>query len=235
LIERNTARAEIPVPDPDMAILVFGNVYDTRKVLTSTLPVEATPRALGIEKATGRPITNGCPRGRFESEDTIILRGTAQSFGRDDNTTAHSGKQSIALDPPKEDAKPKRARSEVRVMLFNVYERDHRLYAWLRAERAMTVDLRVRALPPANWNSPAVQALLTKMPLAAGIPSKGDIPVFSLAAKLGPEWKEFALDVRFTGVAIEGYELHVDRRPGENSIYWIDDVRFETQWQAAGE
>ena len=234
-IEGQTARAEIPVPNPDLPMLVFGNIHDGNQVLVSTDPIEVTPRALGVEKTAGRPVTNGCPRGRFEKEDTTILKGTAQGFGRVDRTTAHSGKQSIALDPPGEGKKRRRGRSEARVMLYNVYERDHRLWVWLKAERPMTVQVSVRGLPPANWDSPAVRAILATMPGAAKPPRKEDLPVFNLSAALGPEWKEFTLDVPFTGVAIEGYELNIDREPGADSVYWVDDVRFETQWERGGE
>ena len=68
------------------------------------------------------------------------------------------------------------------------------------------------------------------IPDAAVIPEKSDIPAFSLVAELESNWKEFEIDVPFTGVAVEGYELNVDRRPGDDGTYWIDDVRFETQW-----
>jgi len=225
-----TARAEIPVPEPDLPMLVFGNVWDEREVLTSTDPVEATPRALGIDAPTGRPVTAGCPRGALEPEDTRILQGTAQGFGRPDNTTAHSGRQSVALDPPDRSKKPRRG-SEVQMMLFNVYERDHRLSGWLKSEKPMMVDIRVRGQFPANWDTPAVKAILATMPAAAAVPAKDALPTFTVTAELGPEWKEFTVDCPFTGVAVEGYTLTVDRRPGETSVYWIDDVRFETQWR----
>ena len=229
-IEGQTARAEIPVPDPDLPLFVFGNVYDRNDVLVSTDPVDVIPRAKGITMATDKPVTDGCPRGRFEPEAVAILQGTAQGFGRADPAFAHSGRQSIALDPPTEGAKRKRGRSEVQLQLFNVYERDHRLRVWLRAERPMTVDIEVRGVPPAHWHTPAVRALLAEQPGAAAIPDPADAPVFRQAAALDPEWREFMLDVPFTGVAVEGYELRIDRRPGGTATYWIDDVRFETQW-----
>lgn len=116
------------------------------------------------------------------------------------------------------------------MMLFNVYERNHRLRVWLRAQRPMTVDIKVRGLPPAHWDSAAVRAILATIPDAAAIPEKADIPTFNLAAELSSDWKEFTIDVPFTGVAVEGYELKVDRRPGDDTTYWIDDVRFETHW-----
>ena len=232
-IEGQTARTEIPVPDPDLPMIVFGNVFDGNDVRISTDPVEATPGGLGITKKTGQPVTNGCPRGRFEPEDTFILKGTAQAFGRVDDTTAHSGRQSIALDPPA--GGKKRRGSEVHLKLFNVYERDHRLSLWLKAERTMTVDVRVRGIFPANWNTPAVRAILATMSGAADAPDEDELPVFSRAAELGPEWKQFTVDVPHTGVAVEGYELTADRRTGEKGVYWIDDVRFWTQWAGDGE
>lgn len=230
VIEGQTAHAEIPVPDPDFPMLVFGNVYDEKGVLTSTDPIEATPRALGIERPTGRPVTDGCPRGRFEPEDMSILVGIAQGFGRVDGLVSHSGIQSIALDASVEGVKSTRRGSEARIRLFNVYERNHRLRVWLRAQQPMTVDIRVQGLPPEHWDSAAVRAILGTIPDAAVIPEKSDIPAFSLVAELESNWKEFEIDVPFTGVAVEGYELNVDRRPGDDGTYWIDDVRFETQW-----
>ncbi len=232
-IDGQRARAEIPIPDPDLPILVFGNLYDVNDVLVSTDPVEATPRAMGIAAATGFPVTNGSPRGAFEPEDTHILAGTAQAFGRVDPSTAHSGSQSIAIDPPAEGAKPKTGRPEARLILFNVYERDHRLRLWLKAERPMTVNIAVRAQAPTHWDAPAVKAILASMPDASPIPAAESIPAFTLAAELSAEWREFTVDVPYTGVAVEGYELHVDRAPGEAGTYWIDDVSFEALWHGA--
>lgn len=81
-IEGNAARAEIPVPDPDLTVLVFGNVFDENDVRISTNPVEATPRGLGIEKPTARPVTDGCPRGRFEPGKKASTGSTTFDFGR---------------------------------------------------------------------------------------------------------------------------------------------------------
>ncbi len=217
------------MPEPDLPMLVFGNVWDENQVLVSTLPVEAVPTELGIAAATAFPVTEGCPRGRFEAADTSILEGTAQGFGRVDDTVAHSGKQSIAIDPP--EVVKNRRRDTVRLMLYNVYERDHRLQVWLRADRPMTVDIAVKGVYPANWDTPAMRAILAAMPEAAPIPEKDAMPAFSLAAALTTDWQQFTVDVPHTGVAVEGYELTVARRAGDPGTYWIDDVSFETRWK----
>ena len=225
-IEKDAARAEIPVPEPNLEVYVFGNIFDDHEVLVSTVPVAVVPSAKGISQPSGKVVLNGCPYGDFEPEDATYLERSGTPFGQVDKTQAHTGKQSARLDAPKPPAKP----APASLKLLNVPERGHRLSLWLKADKSTTMEVEVDGVAPGNWNTPAAKAILATMPAAWKAPT-GPPPSFKQQCNVGAEWKEFTLDCPYDGRAVEGYELKVVQTGEAAPTCWIDTVRFEPVWK----
>jgi len=229
-VDGNAASAEIPIPEPGLQLLAFGNVIDDRGVLISTVPVKATPAELGATKPTGKPTLNACPFGGFEPDDIVFASrmGWGALARMADQGEKHGGQQSIRIAARKT---PKKGNPrKVNMQLYNVYERGHRLNVWLKADKPTRVELLVKGLGPANWTSAAVKAILATMPDAAKLPEGAKLPSYSLEAEVATEWQEFTLDCPFDGVPVEGYDLVISVLSDEATC-WVDDVKFTPQWK----
>ena len=226
-IDLNTAKAEIPVPDPGMDIYVFGNILDSKGVLISTLPITATPSELGIKKRTGRPDMNCYPFGDFEEDDAKYLKSNAIAFGKPDTSEKKSGEQSIRMEPPK---KQGGRHPKALMKLLNLYESDHKLTVWLKASEKTTVNVAVRGVPPQNWNMPAVKAIVDSMKNMPEWSPEQAAPSFTSAVTVGRKWKKYSIDCPFTGTPVEGYDLQIQQAKDGTATWWIDDVVFSPIW-----
>lgn len=218
-LDGNAAWAEIPVPEADLEVYAFGNLYDDRDVLVSTDPVSVVPSAKGIARPTARPALNTFPYGDFEADDLAAMKDRGIAFGMGDTGQAHSGAQSVRFE------------KQARLKLLFVPDHGHRLSLWLRSAKPLT--LTVQITPGVVAHAPAVKALLAAVP---GADASGDpSPPFTLQAETGPEWKPFTLDCPFAGKPANGYELLLipPKAPrGEPPpAYWVDTLRFEPQWK----
>ena len=227
-----SAYAEIPVPEPGLELLAYGNFFDDNDVLISTLPVTVTPGKLGITAPTGRPAANGCPWGDFDGEAQTIFGRFGYSFGVFDTAEKQAGAKSLRAEPS---AKPDGKRPPIVLKLHNVYERDHVLTLWVKADRAAQLDVRVEALLPANWQHPAPRILLADVKGAAHLPPDAKPPVFTCKAAVTKVWQELRIDCPFTGIPVEGYNLRISFTDGDTATYWIDSIAFSAQWQATTE
>lgn len=229
-IDGNAASAEIPVPEPGLQLFAFGNVVDDRGVLISTVPVKVTPAELGIAKSTGKPALNACPFGDFEPEDIVFASrmGWGALPKMADPAEKHHGQQCVRIAARK--APKKGNPRKVSMPLYNAYEQSHRLSVWLKTDRPTKVDLLVKGLPPANWTSKAVKAILATMPDAAKLPEGAKFPSYSREAQVATEWRELTLDCPFDGVPVEGYDLVISV-PDDEATVWLDDVKFTPQWK----
>ena len=223
-----SAFAEIPIPEPGLEFLAYGNLVDENDVLISTVPVTVAPAKLGITAATGPPAANGCPWGDFEGEVETIFRRLGYSFGVFDTSEKQAGAKSLRAEPP---AEPGEKRRPIVLKLHNVYERDHVLTLWVKADRAAQLEVRVEALLPANWQQPAPRILLAEVKGAAHLPADAQPPVFAARAPVTTVWKELRVDCPFTGVPVEGYDLRISCADRDPATYWIDSIAFTPQWQ----
>lgn len=227
-IDGQSASAEIPVPEADLPLLVYGNILDGSNVTISTLPVEIVPSKLGIRKPSGDGVLNTCPFGALEAEDTAHLEGEALPFGAPDTRERHGGQQSVVIAKPK---KPNTA-PKATLRLLHVPERDHRLSLWLKASTPVTARVCVQTLAPQNWKSAAVQALLKTIPGSLPSPPAGAEPAsYTRDADATAVWKEFTVDCPWDGFATEGYSLTVSLPKDSDVELWVDDVRFAPVWR----
>jgi dienelactone hydrolase len=216
---KESARAEIPVPEPGLEVYAFGNLYDEHDVLVSTEPVSVLPSEKGITAATAKPVINTFPHGGFEADDLSALKSLGISFGVGDPGQAQSGTQSVRFE------------KQARLKLLFVPDHAHRLSLWLKAEKPIT--LTVQVTPGVVAQAPAIKAIASALP---GADASGEKPLpFTLNAQAGPDWKEIVLDCPFSGKPVNGYELTITpprQAKGESpSRYWVDTLRFEPQWR----
>jgi dienelactone hydrolase len=223
-----TARAEIPVPEKGLSAVVYGNVFDTEKMVTSTVPMSVDPSALGIEKATGKPMLNGYPIGAFSDEDWSHLVRTGISFGKPDRDVHHSEPQSIRMAP----SAPKQPHPTALMKLLNVPEHDHQLSLWLRSDGPAEIQIEVKATPPAHWGRPVVDAVRKNLDNnALPAPTKDSIPLYKMTVSCNSKWQQFQLKCPDSEAPIEGYNLSVMQSPKTRKAYWIDDVAFRPVWK----
>jgi hypothetical protein len=227
VLDGQTATAEIPVPNPDLEMYIFGNIHDENDVIVSTLPMQVLPRQLGIQAATSRPELNGYPRGNFEPPDIAHLKSLAIAFGTADPREKHAGAQSIRIDPDDSSGKPQ---PPVHMKLLNVYERDHSLSFWLKADKATSLTAEVTGVPPQNWQLPGAAAARS---MIRGTPEwnpEMPLPVYRRELEIGTEWQSYEINCPASATPIEGYNFTVRQVAGGTARYWLDDVRFTPEW-----
>lgn len=232
-IEGGRARAEVPVAEPDIEMLVFPNMFDANEVLTSGNPIVVRAGDFGVTRpAQEAPEPNGCPWGDFE-EDAVyhfVRYSMMPKLGEIDAQVFHGGKQSLRVAP---DAEFRQAGKPLRLKLFNVYARSHTLRLWLKTDRQASATIRVKGVLPRNWSRPAVQAILTTMPRSLKAADVGDAPVFESTVSCGEEWASYDLACPFTGRPVEGYNLEIQFPEDSETTYWLDDITFTPVWQVA--
>ena len=226
-ISGSTASAEIPVPETGLPAVVYGNVFDTEGMTTSTDPIAIEPSKLGVRSTTGKPALNGYPLGAFSEQDWTHLVRTGISFGKPDKDVHHSAPQSILMKPA-----AKGRHRAAKMKLLNVPDHDHHLTLWLRSDGPAEIQIEVIAAPPAHWGKPVVDAIRKSLDNnARPAPAKDRIPRFKMTASCNNNWQQFQLKCPDTGTPIEGYTLMVQQSPETRANYWIDDVAFRPIWK----
>ena len=210
-----TASAMIPILDPTRPILVYGNVTDARGVVTSTRPRLLVP-PYPADSPTGAGHWNGCPWGAMEPEDIEMLTALAQPPGAADDTNAYRGAGSCRVD-----ALPERGKSPM-VKLFHVPHLAHELTLALRSDPPAKIRVTVEALPPANWQTPAVRAVMKHQPPGLDAPT----PAAETTVEANTTWQEVTVQVPAPSVAIEGYNLRLQLTEAGNTTFWYDAVEF---------
>ncbi len=220
-VSGNVARAAIPVPDPGLEILAYGNTVDEGGVTISTMPVAVMPSKSGILKPAGGFVINAYPLGGFEAADTDFLGRLGELPGTAATNVFREGRQSLRF---------ANLNKPVALKLFHVSGKGHVLTAWIRAEPAAEIRVRVAGVFPQDWDRPAVKVILASMPGSLPVPDAGALPSFEQTVKAGPDWTEVRIDCPWKGVAIEGYRLELSANPAITGACWIDSVRFEPRW-----
>jgi dienelactone hydrolase len=220
-----TCETYLPVPHPDLPLLVYGNVFDDQGVLSSTLPKTVIPRQLGIDTPINPPDLNAFPWGDFEPDDVEQLVRSGRMPTTIDSTVFKSGHQSLWVDPP---ADKHIAPPWISLKLLHVPSLSHRLTGWIKSRPAGSVEIQVRPVIPPDWNRPIIDQLRRELsgdsrPIPAADPSASQV------ITTGEEWQRFTLDSPAPAGPIEGYELFA--RSSTNPVtFWLDEIRFEPRW-----
>ena len=219
-IDGATARADIPVPDPDTALLAYGNLEDERGALVSTEPIAVIPRQLGVEVGTKDFSLNTALFREFTSAEMAFAARLGWDLGgQADAHQKHASTHSLRAE----------GKAVMVLPLAHLPDHAHRLTLWVRAAPPATLHIEVAGLPPQSWNQPAVDILRREY---GNDPDrrreKWRAPIFSLEARADTEWREVALDCPDSGTPVEGYDLRVSRPDGAGA-WWIDTVAFHAR------
>ena len=122
------------------------------------------------------------------------------------------------------DAKPAQRDKPKEVKLFHVPHLAHRLTLAVRAQPAARVRVTVRALPPGNWQQPAVKAVMGQQPPALTEPTVAAEKVVDATG----DWQEVTLEIPKPDKAIEGYNLELRLVEPADAVYWYDSVEFSS-------
>lgn len=230
-ITGNSAQAVIPIAEKNIEMLIYGNIIDENKVLTSSDPLVVKGSDFGVNPINKTlPKQNAFPWGDFEEEAVFIYNcfGMLKRMGKIDIKTYHAGKQALRIDQKNYYRKKNKP---LKFKLFNVYGRSHKLSFWLKSDKKAELTVNVRGLPPANWDKAAVKAILATMPRALKGADKGDIPIFTKTIICNQEWQEYKLECPFNGRTVEGYNLEFSFPKDSHATYWIDDIHFMPVWK----
>lgn len=227
-IDNVKASAEIPVFEPSMPIYMYANIMDSNGVLTSSEPVTLIPEKAGcVKKTATRPI-NAAPWGDFEPEDFDFLsRHTELPFGVADAKEKASGTQSLCVESPGLAGKG----HILDFKLFNVYERSHKLSLMVKSNKPAKLKIEVKVVPPANWQSPALKAILASMGEPPAPAAGKSLPTHLLEAATNDKWQKFTLECPFSDVPAEGYYLSLDFPSEKDLTIWLDAVEFIPVWK----
>jgi len=215
-VRGNTATVEIPVPESNLEMLVYGNITDDRGVITSTVPVPVKTAGMGID-ITPLKLNTALMSEFTPAEMTFFARHGEVVEGKIDTTTRHSSNESLRVEAGK----------TLQLKLGHIPEHSHRLSLWLRADTAAKVTVTVTGQKPAGWNYPIISILRKQQPDDPTIAFDDIVqPVFTTEYDAGPEWKQFTLDCPFDGMPVEGYTLTVTG----DARFWVDSIEFVPQW-----
>ncbi len=219
-IQGNFITGEIGVVDPDIDMLVFGNITDENGAITSTEPVQIKAIDYGLKKANCTTKFNLFQWKCFDEE-------TKKNFARMglnrfvfDPDVKKDNFQSIRLDP----YGPKKT-TEISFKLHHVPLHSHKLKIWLRAEKPVEMVVTVKGVELPDSKSQIVKLLRRQE-------TEVKIPVYWLSATIDNNWKLLEIDCPYQNEEIEGYNLFISAK--EPTVYWIDSIVFEPVWKKDG-
>ncbi|MCM8817173.1 MAG: hypothetical protein NC913_06665 [Candidatus Omnitrophica bacterium] len=217
-IQGNTATGEIPVVEPDIEMLVFGNIIDENGFLTSTVPVLIKATDYGIKKANCKTQFNLFQWKTFDKE-------TEKNFGRMgmtgfvfDYETKKDGMPSLMIEPQKT-----KSTTHIALKLHNVPLRSHVLKMWVKAEKPMELLVSVKGVELPNSRSDIVRILRQQGT------DRTSIPEYSKKFTIDQKWKMLEIECPYNNEDIEGYNLVI--QPEHPIIFWINKIVFQPVWK----
>lgn len=220
-IKGQTATAVIPVPEKGLEMLAYGNLIDKRDVITSTEPITVKPSRLGITRVDKLTLNTALMSDFSPADIEFFSRHNGEEAlpGKVDKEVKQAGEQSL------------RATGSMEFKLGHIPAHSHKLTLWLRAEKPSTLKITVTAAAPACWQNHIVD-ILRRQYADPDEPALKDIklPVYTMDAQVGSDWKEYSLDCPYDGTPIEGYNLSI-APVGDAGTYWVDTISFTPQWK----
>jgi len=217
-IRGNGATVEVPVPEPGIEMLVYGNITDDHDVITSTVPISVNSAQLKATKITSLKLNTALMTEFSPAEMLFFSRHGEPIEGKIDETQKHNGNESLRVEAGK----------TLALKLGHIPEHSHKLTLWLRSEGPAKVKVTVTASKPAGWQFLIVDILRKEQPDNPKI-AYDDIkaPVYSSDFNVDANWKQFTLDCPYNGMPVEGYTLSISG----NAICWVDTISFTPQWK----
>lgn len=216
-IEGNTATAEIPVVDPEIEMLIFGNITDEDGFVISSVPVETKAIDHGIKKGNSKGMFNLFQWKVFDRETEKIFERMGMTEFCFDYEIRKDGMPSLKVDPSK-----MKKKKDIRLKLHHVPLHSHILRMFVRAEKPVEISVSVRALELPDSQSDIVKILRNQSSEKTGIPE------FTKNFIVEEKWKIIEIECPYQGEDIEGYYLVIT--PGE-SVIWINNIVFLPIWK----
>ncbi len=211
----NTAIAVIPVVEPDIEMLVYGNIIDENNVLVSTVPVGIKASDYGIRKAYHSKRFN-LFQWKIPDDET---QKNFTRMGISEYTVDHEVKRnnlsSLRVNPPS------MKRHQVRLKIHHVPEHSHILKLWVRSEKKTEITFTVKGIEYPDLGSVVVGLL-------SGNDVQSSVPVFTESVEVKNSWKFIELKCPWNNEDIEGYELVISVK--EPVKYWLNSIAFEPVW-----
>jgi len=209
---------ELPVPEPGIEMLIYGNITDERDVITSTTPITVKTSDFGPLDITPLKL-NTSLMSEFTPEEMLFFARHGEPIeGKIDTEQKHTGAESLRVEAGK----------ALQLKLGHIPEHGHKLFLWLRSANQSKVKVTVKAQKPAGWASPIIGILRKEQPDDPKI-AYDDIvaPEYSGEFDVDNQWKRVTLDCPYDGMPVEGYSLTITG----NATFWVDTIWFEPQWK----
>lgn len=214
----NRTFVEVPVPEPGIEMLVYGNITDERDVITSTVPVAVKTAEMGEFTITPLNLNTALMTEFSPEEMQFFGRHGEPIAGKIDTEIKHTGRESLRMEAGK----------TLELKLGHIPGHSHKLNVWLRSEQPAKVKVTVRAAKPAGWENLIVSILRKEQPDDPQI-AYDDIvaPVYSGEFEVDAKWKRYTVDCPDDGTPVEGYTLLIT----SDATCWVDTISFEPQWK----
>ena len=213
----NRIFVEVPVPEPGIEMLVYGNITDERDVITSTVPVAVKTAEMGQFNVTPLNL-NTALMTEFSPEEMLFFARHGEPIaGKIDTEVKHTGRESLRMEAGK----------TLDLKLGHIPGHSHKLSVWLRSENPAKVKVAVKAAKPAGWENLIVNILRKEQPDDPPI-AYDDIkaPEFTGEFDVDAKWKRYTVDCPDDGTPVEGYTLSISG----NATCWVDTISFEPIW-----
>jgi len=209
---------ELPVPEPGIEMLIYGNITDDRDVITSTVPITVKTAEFGPLDITPLMLNTSLMSEFTPEEMLFFARHSEPVEGKVDTEMKHTGRESLRVEAGK----------TLRLKLGHIPEHSHKLFLWLRSENPSKVKVTVTASKPAGWESSIVNIIRREQPDDPKI-AYDDIkpPEYSGEFDVDDQWKRIELDCPYDGMPVEGYSLSIVG----SATYWVDTIWFVPQWK----
>jgi dienelactone hydrolase len=215
-IKGNMITAEIPVVEPGIEMLVYGNIIDNNNVLISTVPVKVKPENYGLKKAN-------C-YSRFNLFQYKVLDDeTQKNFNRMgitryvvDKKEKRNNLNSLRVEPTNN-----KKTGQIYIKLHHVPEHFHILKLWVKSEKKTEIVFTVKGVEYPDQKSSIVRLLRNQ-------DTQGTIPIFTKSVKVENSWKMVQVQCPYNNEGVEGYELIITVK--DPVKYWINNIVFEPVW-----
>lgn len=217
-IRGNTVIAEIPVVEPDIEMLVYGNIIDENNFLISCVPVEIKATDFGIKKANTSERFNLFQWKSFdkETEKNFARMGLTQFIF--DYVEKKNKSASLKIDPSR-----LKKNKEIRFKLHHVPLHSHILKLCIKTEKKTEITVSVKGIGLPDSDSEIVRIQRNQLL------NKDVLPVFTKTCDIDEKWKYVEVQCPYHNEDIEGYYLVISSR--EPVVYWIDSIVFQPIWE----
>ncbi|MCM8764461.1 MAG: hypothetical protein NC830_03755, partial [Candidatus Omnitrophica bacterium] len=216
-INENVAIVEIPVVEPEIEMLAYGNIVDENGFIISTVPVQIKAIDLGVKKANCSTKFNLFQWKNFDQETKKNFERMGMAEFIFDYDVKKNHMPSIRVEP----SKPRK--NEVVFKLHHVPLHSHILKLWIKTAKPSELNVVVKGIELPDSGSALVRLFRNQAT------DKSAIPVFTKTFTAENKWRQIEIQCPYNNEEIEGYQLLISCK--EPAVYWISNIVFEPVWK----